>query len=229
MLVTMATRHRLGLRALTAALLLAGCAGQPSGAAGASPRPSPTASVSSASLLAYAARGTDLGTGWKDTPSANGTDLTVDNGGHPCHQPYPSDSLRQAKNDVTILNPSDPSKVANDIVYYRDHGAEQALKDARRAVDGCSSYTQVNAEGGTISIDVHLSQASSSSLGDERIAVDYRLTLGSRTIYAVVFSVRVGEYVTSVHTVSGDPAEAGRLAGLAATASTIRLKSAPAS
>ena len=227
MLEMMATRHRLGLRALTAALLLAGCGGQASGAAGASPHPSPTASVSSASLLAYTARGTDLGAGWTDTPTASGTDLTIDNRGHPCHQPYPSDSLRQAKNDVTILNPSDPSEVANDVVYYRDHGAEQALKDMRRAVDGCSSYTQVNAEGGTILIDVHLSEASSSSLGDERIAVDYRLTLGNRTIYAVEFSVRFGEYVTSVHTVSGDPAKAGRLAGLAAAASTSRLKSAP--
>ena len=227
MLVTMARRHRLDPLALTAALLLAGCGGQPSGAAVASPHPSPTTSVSSASLLAYTARGTDLGAGWSDTPSANSTDLTIDNGGHPCHQPYPSDSLRQAKNDVTILNPGDPSKVANDVVYYRDHGAEQALKDMRRAVDGCSSYTQVNAEGGTILIDVHLSEASSSSLGDERIAVDYRLTLGSRTIYAVVFCVRVGEYVTTVHTVSGDPAKAGRLAGLAAAASTTRLKSAP--
>jgi hypothetical protein len=221
----MATRHRLGLRGLIATLLLAGCGSQPSGAS-ASPHPSPAASVSSASLLAYTARGTDLGAGWTDTPSTNGIDLTIDNGGHPCHQPYPSDSLRQAKNDVTILNPSDPSKVANDVVYYRDHGAEQALKDIRRAVDGCSSYTQVNSEGGTILIDVHLSEASSSSLGDERIAVDYRLTLGSRTIYAVVFSVRVGEYVTTVNTVSGDPAKAGRLAGLAAAASTARLKSA---
>jgi hypothetical protein len=222
----MATRHRLGLRGVIATLLLAGCESQPSGATVASPHPSPAASVSSASLLAYTARGTDLGAGWTDTPSTNGIDLTIDNGGHPCHQPYPSDSLRQAKNDVTILNPSDPSKVANDVVYYRDHGAEQALKDIRRAVDGCSSYTQVNSEGGTILIDVHLSEASSSSLGDERIAVDYRLTLGSRTIYAVVFSVRVGEYVTTVNTVSGDPAKAGRLAGLAAAASTARLKSA---
>ena len=229
MLEMMATRHRLGLRALTAALLLAGCGGQASGATGASPHPSPTASVSSASLLAYTARGTDLGAGWTDTPTASGTDLTIDNRGHPCHQPYPSDSLRQAKNEVTILNPSDPSEVANEVVYYRDHGAEQALKDIRRVVDGCSSYTQVNSEGGTILIDVHLSEASSSSLGDGRIAIDFRLTLGSRTIYAVFFSVRVGEYVTTVHTVSGDPAKAGRLAGLAATASTIRLKSAPAS
>jgi hypothetical protein len=228
MLGETAMRHRFGPLALIAALLLAGCGGQSSGAA-ASSHPSPTASVSSASLLAYTARGTDLGAGWTDTPSTGGTDLTIDNGGHPCHQPYPSDSLRQAKNDVTILNPSDPSKVANEVVYYRDHGAEQALKDMRRVVDGCSSYTQVNAEGGTISIDVHLSEASSSSLGDERIAVDYRLKLGNLTIYAVVFSVRVGEYVTTVHTISGDPAKAGRLAGLAATASTTRLKSGPAS
>lgn len=224
----MATRHRLELPVLIAALLLAGCGSQPSSAAVASPHPSRATSVSSAALLAYTAKGTDLGPGWTDTPSANGTDLTIDNGGHPCHQPYPSDALRQAKNDVTILNPSDPSKVANDVVYYRDHGAEQALKDMHGAVDGCSSYTNVNAEGGTISIDVHISEASSSSLGDERIAVDYRLTLGSRTIYAVVFSVRVGEYVTTVHTVSGDPAKAGRLAGLAAVASTTRLKAAPA-
>ena len=222
-------RHRFRIRALIAALLLAGCGSQPSGAAVASPHPSPAASVSSASLLAYTARGSDLGAGWTDAPSTNGIDLTIDNGSHPCHQPYPSDSLRQAKNDVTTLNPSDPSKVANDVVYYRDHGAEQALKDIRRAVDGCSSYTQVNSEGGTILIDVHLSEASSSSLGDERIAVDYRLTLGSRTIYAVVFSVRVGEYVTTVNTVSGDPAKAGRLAGLAAAASTARLTTAPRS
>jgi len=38
MLEMMATRHRLGLRALTAALLLAGCGGQASGATGASDR-----------------------------------------------------------------------------------------------------------------------------------------------------------------------------------------------
>jgi hypothetical protein len=180
-------------------------------------------------LLAYTARGSDLGAGWTETPTANGSDLTINIEGHPCHQPYPSDTLRQAKNDVTILSVSDPSKVANDVVYYSDHGAEQALKDIRRVVDACSSYQQVNAEGGTISIDVHLSEASSSSLGDDRIAVDFRLRLGSYTIYSVVFSVRVGEYVTTVHTVSGDPAKAGRLAGLAATASTTRLKAAPAS
>src|SRR2546428_8859590 len=149
MLLTMAARHRLGLRALTDALLLAGCGGQASGAAGASPHPSPTASVSSASLLAYTARGTDLGAGWTDTPTASGTDLTIDNRGHPCHQPYPSDSLRQAKNDVTILNPSDPSKVANDVGHYRDPGAGQALKGIRRVVNAWCSYTQVNAEGGT--------------------------------------------------------------------------------
>ncbi len=117
----MATGHRLGLRGLIATLLLAGCGSQPSGAAVASPHPSPAASVSSASLLAYTARGSDLGAGWTDAPSTNGIDLTIDNGSHPCHQPYPSDSLRQAKNDVTTLNPSDPSKVANDVVYYRDH------------------------------------------------------------------------------------------------------------
>ena len=224
----MARHSRLGLQVLVASLLISGCGSPPSSGTASSPHPSPANSVSSASLLAYTARGTDFGAGWTDTPSANGTDLTIDNGGHPCHQPYPSDSLRQAKNDVTILNPSDPSKVANDVVYYRDHGAEQALKDIRRVVNACSSYTQVNAEGGTISIDVHLSDASSSSLGDDRIAVDYRLTLGSYTIYSVVFSVRVGQYVTTAHTVSGDPAKAGRLAGLAAAASTTRLKTAPA-
>ncbi len=229
MLLTMATRHRLGLRALAAALLLAGCGGQASGAAGASPHPSPSASVSSASLLTYAARGTDLGAGWADTPSTSGTDLTVDNEAHPCHRPYPSDALRVVKNGVTIVNASDPSKVADDIVYYRDHGAEQALNEIRDVLDSCTAYQQVNNEGATISVDVHKSAASSSSLGDDRVAMDRRATLGGRSIYSVVFFIRVGNYVTAIFTISGDPAEAGRLAGLAAAASTIRLKRAPAS
>ena len=99
MLEMMATRHRLGLRALTAALLLAGCGGQASGATGASPHPSPTASVSSASLLAYTARGTDLGAGWTDTPSANGTDLTIDNRGHPVTSRIPQ--IRSGKQRMT--------------------------------------------------------------------------------------------------------------------------------
>src|SRR6266581_505066 len=178
MLLTMATRHRLGLRALAAALLLAGCGGQASGAAGA----------------------------W----------------------PYPSDALRVVKNGVTIVNASDPSKVADDIVYYRDHGAEQALNEIRDVLDSCTAYQQVNNEGATISVDVHKSAASSSSLGDDRVAMDRRATLGGRSIYSVVFFIRVGNYVTAIFTISGDPAEAGRLAGLAAAASTIRLKRAPA-
>src|SRR2546423_10819166 len=204
MLVTMATRHRLNPLALTAALLLAVCGSQPSGAALASPHPSPTTSVSSGSLLAYAARGTDLGAGWTDTPSTDGTSLTVDNAGHPCQQSYPSDSLRQAKNGVTIVNSSDPSQVEDQIVYYRDHGAEQALKEIGDLLNTCTKYQQVNSEGATISIDVHKSAASSSSLGDERVAMDRRATLGGRSIYSVVFFVRVGKYVTAIFTISGD-------------------------
>ena len=225
----MARSHHLILPALITSVLISACGPPSSNTAAASPHPSPQPSVSSASLLAYSSRGTDLGAGWTDTPSTNGTDLTVDNGGHPCHQPYPSDSLRQAKNGVTILNASDPSQVADDIVYYRDHGAEQALNEISDLLNTCTSYQQVNNEGATISIDVHKSAASSSSLGDDRVAIDRRLTLGNYTIYSVVFSVRVGEYVTTVSTVSGDPAKAGRLAGLAAAASTNRLKAAPAS
>jgi hypothetical protein len=225
----MATRHRLGLRGLIAALLVAGCGSQPLGAPVASSHPSPSASVSSASLLAYTVRGSDLGAGWTDTPSTNGTDLTIDNGSHPCHQPYPSDSLRQSKNGVTILNASDPSKVGDDIVYYRDHGAEQALNDVRAVLETCTSYQQVNSEGATISVDIHKSAASSSSLGDDRVAIDRRATLAGQSIYSVVFFIRVGEYLTTLFTLSGDPAEAGRLAGLAAAASTTRLTAAPRS
>jgi hypothetical protein len=228
MLGNRAMRHRFGRLALIAALLLAGCGGRSSGGA-ASPHPSPTSSVSSASLLAYAARGTDLGAGWTDTQSTSGTDLTVDNEAHPCHQPYPSDGLRVAKNGVTIVNASDPSKVGDDVVYYRDHGAEQALNDVRAVLETCTAYQQVNSEGATISVDVHKSAASSSALGDDRVAFDRRATLGGRSIYSVVFYIRVGKYVTTIFTLSGDPAEAGGLAGLAAAASTTRLKSAPAS
>src|SRR5207245_84749 len=186
MLEMMATRHRLGLRALAAALLLAGCGGQASGAAGASPHPSPSASVSSASLLTYAARGTDLGAGWADTPSTSGTDLTVDNEAHPCHRPYPSDALRVVKNGVTIVNASDPSKVADDIVYYRDHGAEQALNEIRDVLDSCTAYQQVNNEGATISVDVHKSAASSSSLGHDRGAMDRRAPVAGRNISSLL-------------------------------------------
>ena len=225
----MARSHHLALPALITTLLISACGAPSSNTAVASPHPSAQPSVSSASLLAYTARGTDLGAGWTDTPSTNGTDLIVDNTGHPCHQPYPSDSLRQAKNGVTILNASDPSQVADDIVYYRDHGAEQALNEIRDLLNTCTSYQQVNNEGATISIDVHKSAASSSSLGDDRVAIDRRLTLGTHTIYSVVFSVRVGEYVAAVFTVSGDPAKAGKLAGLAAAASTTRLNAASAS
>jgi hypothetical protein len=225
----MATSHHLSLPALITTLLISGCGTPSSNTAAASPHPTPQPSISSASLLAYAARGTDLGAGWTDTPSTDGTSLTVDNAGHPCQKPYPSDSLRQAKNGVTIVNSSDPSQVEDQIVYYRDHGAEQALNEIRDLMNSCTKYQQVNSEGATISIDVHKSAASSSSLGDDRIAMDRRATLGGRSIYSVVFFIRVGKYVTAIFTISGDPAEAGRLAGLAATASTIRLKSAPAS
>jgi hypothetical protein len=227
MLVSMATRRPPALLALAAGLLLAGCGGQPS--AGGSPHPSPVTSVSSASLLTYAARGTDLGAGWTDAPSTDGTNLTVDNSSHPCRRPYPSDTLRLARNGVTIVNSSDPSQVANDVVYYRDHGAEQALNEIRDTLNACTSYQQINSEGATITIDIHKSAASSSSLGDDRVAIDRRATLSGRSIYSVVFFIRVGEYVTSVFTLSGDPTAAGRLAGLAAAASTNRLKAAPAS
>jgi hypothetical protein len=225
----MARRDRLGLPLLGfAALLMTACgSAHPTGTV-TSPHPSRPSSVSSASLLAYTARGPDLGAGWTDTTTANGGSITIGNGSHPCNQPYPSDALRVVKNGVTILNASDPSKVANDIVYYRDHGAEQALDDVRKVVSTCTSYQQTNAQGETIDLEVHLSAASSSSLGDDRVAFDRRATLKGRSIYGVVFFVRVGEYVTTVFTVSGDPAEAGRLAGLAAAASTARLKAAPA-
>src|SRR2546428_10871301 len=143
----MARHSRLGLHVLLASLLISECGSPPSSGTASSPHPSPATSVSSASLLAYTARGTDFGAGWTDTPSANGTDLTINNGGHPCHQPYPSDSLRQAKNDVTILNPSDTSKSANDAVYYRDHDAELTPKDIHRVLNTRSSDTRGNHAG----------------------------------------------------------------------------------
>src|SRR6266852_5812618 len=142
----MARSHHLILPALITSVLISACGPPSSNTAAASPHPSPQPYVSSASLLAYSSRGTDLSAGWTATPSTNGTDLTVDNGGHPCHQPYPSDTLRQAKNGVTILNASDPSQVADDIVYYRDHGAEQALNEISDLLNTCTSYQQVNNE-----------------------------------------------------------------------------------
>ncbi|HVH65631.1 MAG TPA: hypothetical protein VM674_06300, partial [Candidatus Acidoferrum sp.] len=211
---------------LATAALTAACGGKASNGATSSPSPS-QARPTSASLLSYAVRGSDLGPGWTDSPTPNGTSVAIDNGNHPCHKDYPSDYERYAKNSVTIVNAQLPSQVQDDVVYYVYHGATDALKEIRAAVTTCSSYTEVNSEGATITIDVHISTATSSAVGDDRVIFDRRATLGGRSIYSVVFVVRVGTYVSTIFTLSGDPAEAGRLAGLASVAAANRLKTAP--
>ena len=75
-------------------------------------------------------------------------------------------------------------------------------------------------------IDVHESAATPIAVGDDRVVYDLRATLGGHSIYSVVFMLRVGAYVSTIFTLSGDPAEAGRLAGLASVASATRLKTA---
>jgi hypothetical protein len=194
-----------------------------------SPRPSVEPSVSSASLLAYTARGSDLGAGWSDTPDNSAASLAVDNESHPCHEAYGSDFKRLAINGVSIKNPSDPSQVSNDVTFYRGKAAEDALKDTRRVLASCTNYTQLNNEGHVVMIEVHESSANFSQLGDDRVVFDRKASIDNRSIYGVVITVRIGRYLTTVYSVSGDPAEAGRLAGLAAAASTIRLKTAPPS
>ena len=207
--------------------LLVGC-GNAAPAVVSSPHPSP--SVTSEGLLSYTARGTDLGAGWSESPAENASSLEIDTGSHPCHKPYPSDSQRLARNGVNIVNSAgDPSQVASYVTFYKNGAAEDALKDIRAVVDSCSSYTEVNSEGATIAIDIHKSSAGSTTVGDDRVVFDRRATLGGRSIYSVVFVLRVGKYVGTIFTVSGDPAQAGRLAGLAAVACASRLKSAPAS
>lgn len=211
---------------LVAASLIAACGGAPASAGNASASPS-HARPSSASLLAYTVRGSDLGTGWNDSPTPDGTSVAVDNGSHPCHKAYPSDHQRYAKNSVTMVSPQGPRLVQDDVVYYVSHGASEALKDTRAALTSCTSYTEVNSEGATITIDLHVSAAGAMQVGDDRVVIDRRATLGGRSIYSVVFMVRVGTYVSTIYTLSGDPAEAGRLAGLASVAAANRLKSAP--
>lgn len=223
-----AVRHWLGLKGLTATILLCSCGTAPSSAP-TSPHPSPEASVSSATLLTYAARGSDLGPGWTETPASDGPSLSVDNDAHPCREAYGSDSERLVKNTVTISNPGDPSRVTNDVTFYRGNGAKNALKDARRVLASCSHYTGVNNVGHVILVEVHESTANLKQVGDDRLVFDRKSTVDERTVYSVVFTVRVGRYLTTVYTISADPAQAGRLAGLAAAASTIRLKAAPAS
>ena len=171
-------------------------------------------------------RGSDIGAGWTDRPTDGGTNLAIDNGSHPCHRAYPSDAERKARNSVTIANAQDPSLLQDDVVYYGDQGAIAALKDINAAVASCTSYSEVNSEGATVTIDVHASTATSSAVGDDRVVFDRRATLGGRSIYSVVFIVRVGNYVSTIFTLSGDPAKAGRLAGLASVAAASRLKSA---
>ena len=153
--------------------------------------------------------------------------MAIDNGSHPCHKEYPSDTERYAKNGVTIVNAQDRSELDNYVVYYVYHGATDALKEIRAVLASCTTYTEVNSEGATITIDVHESTASSSAVGDDRVVFDRRATLGGHSIYSVVFVVRVGTYVSTIFTLSGDPAEAGRLAGLASVAAASRLKTAP--
>ena len=220
--------HRLRILSLLVASLLAGC-GNASGASVSSPHPS-RPSVTSESLLSFTARGSDLGAGWTETPTPNGASLAIDNGSHPCKKPYPSDSQRLGRNGVTILNSSgDPSQVASEVAFYKDGGGDAALTDIRAVLDSCSSYTQVNTEGATIAIEIHKLPSGSITVGDDRIIFDRRATLGGRSIYSVVFVLRVREYVATIFTVSGDPAKAGKLAGIAAGASADRLESAPAS
>ena len=220
--------HRLRILSLLVASLLAGC-GNASGTSVSSPHPS-RPSVTSESLLSFTARGSDLGAGWTETPTPNGASLAIDNGSHPCKKPYPSDSQRLARNGVTILNSSgDPSQVASEVAFYKDGAGDAALTDIRAVLDSCSSYTQVNTEGATIAIEIHKLPSGSITVGDDRIIFDRRATLGGRSIYSVVFVLRVREYVATIFTVSGDPAKAGKLAGIAAGASADRLESAPAS
>ncbi|HVH65444.1 MAG TPA: hypothetical protein VM674_05355 [Candidatus Acidoferrum sp.] len=178
-------------------------------------------------MLAYTVRGTDLGTGWSDSPTPDGTIVAVDNGSHPCQKAYPSDHQRYAKNSVTMVNSQGPSLVQNDVVYYLSHGATDALRDIRAALASCTSYSEVNSDGATITIDIHDSAAGAMPVGDDRVVIDRRASLGGRSIYSVVFVVRVGTYVSTIYTLSGDPAEAGRLAGLASAAAANRLKGAP--
>jgi len=221
----MAARHWIGLQALTPVILLVGCGSAPSTAA-ATPHPSPEPSVSSASLLAYTARGADLGAGWTETPTTDGTSLTITTGEHPCLIAFNSDTERLAKNGVTFHNPNDQSQVFNDVTVYRGTGAQEAIKETRTMLASCTHYTQLNNVGHTVQIDVHASTANVSQVGDDRVVFDLRATVDGRIIYSVVFTVRVGKYLTTIYTISLDGAEAGRLAGLAAAASTLRLKAA---
>jgi hypothetical protein len=225
----MAGRHWLGLKALGAAIVLCSCGNAPSSTAAASPHPSPEPSISSASLLAYTAKGPDLGPGWTDSPAADGPSLAIDNEGHPCKEAYGSDSQRLARNEVTIRNANDPTQVSNEVTVYRGDGAQNALKDTRRVLAKCAHYTTENNDGHVVAVEVHESAANLSQVGDDRVLFDRKATLDGRSIYSVVFTVRVGKYLTTIYTISDDPARAGRLAGLAAAASTIRLKTAPPS
>lgn len=222
----MASRGASVVVAMALATAVAGCG--PAGSIAPKPSPSPShARPTSASLLAYAVRGSDIGAGWTDSPTPTGTSVGINNWNHPCHKDYPSDYERYAKNSVTIANDQDPSRVVNEVVYYVYHGATDAMKDIRGALATCTSYTEVNSEGATIAIDVQESTTISTTLGDDRVVIDRRATLGGRSTYSVVFVVRVGTYVSTIFTVSGDPAEAGRLAGLGSVAAANRLKGAP--
>lgn len=213
---------------IVSALLLAACGGVTSQAA-ATAKPTPTpVQVTSDQLLAYTARAADLGAGWTESPTPDATSLGTDIIHAPCHIAFVSDAERLARNSLTITNDQDRSSVESDVTYFAYHGAKDLMSDLRNVLKTCPTYTEQNSDGGTVTIDEHPSVVSSvTSLGDDRVGIDRRATLGAQSIYSVVLAVRVGQYVATIFTASGDPAEAGRVAGLAAAASTMRLKSAP--
>jgi hypothetical protein len=210
------------------ALLLAACGGAASQAvASAKPTPTPV-QVTSDQLLAYTAKAVDLGAGWTESPTPGATSVGTDIISSPCHYAFVSDAERLARNSVTITNDHDRSYVESDVTYFAYHGAKDLMSDLRTILKTCPTYTEQNSEGATVTIDERPSAVSSvTSLGDDRVGIDRRATLGAQSIYSVLLAVRVGQYVTTIFSLSGDPAEAGRIAGLAAVASTMRLKSAP--
>ncbi len=209
---------------LLVGLMLAACG--PSGQTQSTrPTPTPSRLPSADTLLSYAAKGTDLGPGWTEQADPAGSNLTPDNAGHPCHQPFKTDALRLEQVNEFISNAGQPAQASNDIVLYRKNGAAQALAEFRSIATSCSSYTQVNSEGLTLAIDVHLSDIRQVN-GEDAVTIERRVTLQGKSLYSVLLAVRVGDYVTEMFTISGDAHLAGRLAGLGAAASVERLKAA---
>lgn len=209
---------------LLVGLMLAAC-GQSGQAQTTRPSPTPSRLPSTDTLLSYAAKGADLGPGWTEQADPAGSSLTPDNAGHPCHQPFKSDALRLEQVSVVLSNAGQPAQASNNIVVYRKNGAAQALNEFRSIASSCTSYTQVNSEGLTLTIDVHLSDIHQVD-GEDAVTIDRRLSLKGKYLYSVLLAVRVGDYLTEMFTISGDAYLAGRLAGLGAATSVRRLKAA---